>query len=224
MIDIKDEEKLQILADNKAELNYRELTNYLELPYLRGNAKETQLNYLSKLIYYEKNKNKYKFIKLVNYVNDDCVIIEDNHIYVSRDSVFTRLSNIPKKDEHKSGIYKIQLGNDIYIGQTKDFKQRFKEHYYGANKYVGFGADTQSLLRNGGTFEVLEFEENKINRLLSESNWVQYYINKGFNVINTTTVLSTKESQNKKSLSKYIIISKENYQKAITVLKEHNLL
>ena len=34
MINIKDEEKLQILVDNQSELNYRELTNFLELPYL----------------------------------------------------------------------------------------------------------------------------------------------------------------------------------------------
>ena len=36
MVDIKDKEKLQILVDNKAKLSYRELTNYLEIPYLGG--------------------------------------------------------------------------------------------------------------------------------------------------------------------------------------------
>ena len=49
MIDIKDEEKLQMLVDNKAKLNYRELTNFLELPYLGGNSKEKQLSELSRI-------------------------------------------------------------------------------------------------------------------------------------------------------------------------------
>ena len=49
MIDIKDEEKLQILIDNKVKLNYRELTNYLEIPYLGGNSKEKQLSELSRI-------------------------------------------------------------------------------------------------------------------------------------------------------------------------------
>ena len=49
MINIKDEEKLQILVDNQSELNYRELTNFLELPYLRGNSKDKQLSELSKI-------------------------------------------------------------------------------------------------------------------------------------------------------------------------------
>ena len=44
MINIKDEEKLQILVDNQSELNYRELTNFLELTYLRGNSKDKQLS------------------------------------------------------------------------------------------------------------------------------------------------------------------------------------
>ena len=54
MIDIKDEEKLQMLVDSQSELNYRELTNFLELPYLRGYSKDKQLSELSKICKIEK--------------------------------------------------------------------------------------------------------------------------------------------------------------------------
>lgn len=64
MIDIKDKEKLQMIVDNKAELNYRELTNFLELPYLRGCSKDKQLNELSRICKLEKNKTKYKITEI----------------------------------------------------------------------------------------------------------------------------------------------------------------
>lgn len=66
MIQIDDEEKLQILVDNKAKLNYRELTNFLELPYLRGNAKEHQLSELSRVCNIKKDKTKYEITEIYN--------------------------------------------------------------------------------------------------------------------------------------------------------------
>ena len=66
MIDIKDEEKLQMLVDNQSELNYRELTNFLELPYLRGCSKDKQLSELSKICKIEKDKTKYKITEIYN--------------------------------------------------------------------------------------------------------------------------------------------------------------
>ena len=38
------------------------------------------------------------------------------------------------KDKHKGGIYKIQLDNKIYIGETKDFYERFRQHWSGGFK------------------------------------------------------------------------------------------
>ena len=217
MINIKDEEKLQILVDNQSELNYRELTNFLELPYLRGNSKDKQLNELSKICKIEKNKTKYKITEIYD------EIIDDNR----RKSHFSELTNISKEDEHKSGVYKIQLDNDIYIGQTNDFKRRFYQHYYGQNiRYKGFGADTGKLLRNGGSFEVLEFEDNIEQRLLKENYWVQYYSQNGYNILNTEKLLSNKNSRQKrnKSKTKCIKVLAKNYNEAIQLLKDKGLL
>ena len=64
MEDIKDKEKLQILVDNKAKLSYRELTNYLEIPYLGGNSKEKQLSELSRICNIKKDKTKYEITEV----------------------------------------------------------------------------------------------------------------------------------------------------------------
>lgn len=48
-------------------------------------------------------------------------------------------------------IYKIQYGNMIYIGSTKSPRKRISNHFKGhANEH------TYSMLKRGGTFEVLE--------------------------------------------------------------------
>ena len=217
MINIKDEEKLQMLVDSQSELNYRELTNFLELPYLRGCSKDKQLSELSKICKIEKDKTKYKITEIYD------EIIDDNR----RKSHFSELTNISKEDEHKSGIYKIQLDNDIYIGQTNDFKRRFYQHYYGQNiRYKGFGADTEKLLRNGGSFEVLEFEDNVEQRLLKENYWVQYYSQNGYNILNTEKLLSNKNSRQKRNKpnTKYIKVLTKNYNEAIQLLKDKGLL
>lgn len=217
MIDIKDEEKLQLLVDSQSELNYRELTNFLELPYLRGCSKDKQLSELSKICKIEKDKTKYKITEIYD------EIIDDNR----RKSHFSELTNISKEDEHKSGVYKIQLDNDIYIGQTNDFKRRFYQHYYGQNiRYKGFGADTEKLLRNGGSFEVLEFEDNVEQRLLKENYWVKYYSQNDYNILNTEKLLSNKNSRKKRNKpdTKCIKVLTKNYNEAIQLLKDKGLL
>ena len=60
-----------MLVDNQSELNYRELTNFLELPYLRGNSKDKQLSELSKICKIEKDKTKYKITEIYDEIIDD---------------------------------------------------------------------------------------------------------------------------------------------------------
>lgn len=48
-------------------------------------------------------------------------------------------------------VYKIQCGNQVYIGSTMKPKQRISSHF---NGYVN--EHTYNMLKRGGTFEVLE--------------------------------------------------------------------
>lgn len=227
MLEIKDINKLQELIDDNVELNYRNLTDFLELPYLRGNAKRVQLKLLNELCEYEKNNTKYKFIRMLDYKNNNAVIINNKSVTISsiknRSSNFSRMSNISQLDEYKAGIYKIQLDNIVYIGQTNNFKQRFRQHYYGQNiRYKNYGADTETLLKNGGTFEVLEFEDDRMQRLLKESYWVDYYREKGYKILNTEKVLFNESKTKPKT--KCIKVLEENYDTVVRILKEKGLL
>lgn len=94
MIDIKDEEKLQMLVDNQSELNYRELTNFLELPYLRGCSKDKQLSELSKICKIEKNKTKYKITEIYN----SALIKKDGKSTTLPDIEYILLSQLSKSD------------------------------------------------------------------------------------------------------------------------------
>lgn len=85
MINIEDKEKLQILIDNKAKLNYRELTNFLGLPYLRGNAKDHQLSELARICNLNKDKTKYEITEIY-----DSILVK----LAKKDGKSTTLPNI----------------------------------------------------------------------------------------------------------------------------------
>ena len=67
--------------------------------------------------------------------------------------------------------------------------------------------------------EVLEIVTNKKERFIRETYWSQYYLSIGYNVLNSFNVLYHKKNKNK-----HIVIKKENYNKAIELLKRENLL
>ena len=94
MIDIKDEEKLQMLVDSQSELNYRELTNFLELPYLRGYSKDKQLSELSKICKIEKDKTRYKITEIYN----SALIKKDGKSTTLPDIEYILLSQLSKSD------------------------------------------------------------------------------------------------------------------------------
>lgn len=48
-------------------------------------------------------------------------------------------------------VYKVQFGNQVYIGSTFDINQRLSQHF---NGYVN--PHTEDMLKRGGTFEMLE--------------------------------------------------------------------
>lgn len=109
---------------------------------------------------------------------------------------------ISPEDKYKSGIYKIQLDNDVYIGQTNNFIKRFYQHNA---KLSNMNRTTKPLLDNGATMEILEFEDDLEKRLLKESKYTIEYKLKGFNVLNDFTRI-VKEDYSRKGREKFITI------------------
>lgn len=153
-----DIDKLKEIQKSKEEYSYSKLCNKINIPRVTGVQKMCQLKNLGVFCNFEKNKTKYKILEVFKI--DD---IERNFLF-----------KVDKKDSHSSGIYKIQKDNIVYIGQTNDFKNRFDQH-----NSVTFGKElgTYKLLHEGGTFEVLEFENDRNKRLSIELKYIKEYSN-----------------------------------------------
>lgn len=122
------------------------------------------------------------------------------------------------KDKRRSGIYKIQLDNKIYIGETKDFYERFRQHWFGGLKH------TKELLENGGKFSVIEFMDNTnpIDLKEREEYYIQLYTNNNdYDCINRRKRRGSSICQSK---NRYIKISADKYEEACQLLREHGML
>ena len=109
----------------------------------------------------EENKRKERETKLR---------LSDNYKQSCVDN-FNKL-NLSLENMHKAGVYKIELNNTIYIGQTNNFYSRFNQHLKGYNKA---GSDTCGLLKDGGIFSVIELEDDKVKRLSRETFWINNF-------------------------------------------------
>lgn len=84
-----------------------------------------------------------------------------------------------------AGIYKIELGNEVYIGSSVHLHERELEHRNGFQNGRGDNHKTKDMLDNGATFEVLEYIEDKEERYKRETYYIRKYLDdKNYVVIN----------------------------------------
>lgn len=208
-------DELKKICDNKEELSYSKLCKRINIKELSGNSKIKQIRELSGICKFTKEKNKYKFEEIykepLKYIDGRWV---DN-----RNDLF----NVNIENKHKSGIYKIQLNNIIYIGQTVDFKNRYTQHYTNPN---GFCKNTQKLLKHGAIFSIIEIIEDKEKRLKKELEYIEKYSNdENYICINEKNNYN-KPNKNKKAVKqkyKKIKIKEEDYSKIINFLNKENI-
>ena len=129
---------------------------------------------------------------------------------------------ISEEDKNKSGVYKIQLENKIYIGQTKDFNSRFKSHADTKRNKT----ETSTMIRNGATFEILEIEYDLNKRLCIETNYINQYIKDGYDVINKIIDTTTEPININNKTSKQnncITFNKSDLDKITKLLSDNNI-
>lgn len=134
---------------------------------------------------------------------------------------------VDKDNCRKKGVYKIQLGNDIYIGSTiASFRNRFLSHRYGNMQY------TKDLLDNGGEFSVLwvaSIDDTEDYIRAKEEDYIQLYKNNAkYNLINRFEdcwcIKSNKsKSKIKKSNYTYIRVNKEQIKYACDILNDYGI-
>lgn len=201
-------------------LSYKQICNILEIEYTNSNSKKKQLKLISCYYEIEKINNKYKILKrnevIKKYVyRDKKDIVDTRYILYIYDTDY--------KDINKNGIYAIVLDNNIYIGSTirvGGFKERLRKHLLGEQEH------TKQLLDNGGKFQILlvsEIEDEYIIREI-EQTYIDYFANNNdWNIVNRredTIVLSQKS----KYKTKIIKVDERLYDKAITILRDNNVI
>lgn len=172
--------------------------------------------------YINRNLTKIRKEYLLNKVGRKYIIISklETPKYAILDDRFC----ISYEDKNKSGVYKIQLNNEVYIGQTNNFLNRFNRHRRGN----GGKEFTKILLENNAKFEALEKEDDRKQRLIKEAKYTKDYINMGYNVLNTIEVLYTNEKRHNgqikyKEVRRTISLNDSNLNKVLELLKENNI-
>lgn len=97
-----------------------------------------------------KKNRRYHILKVYDQPTTDEVFYRpNNEVYRNHQQAL-----IPKHLLHYGVkiVYKIQYGNEVYIGSTFDVMKRISNHF---NGYVN--EHTESMLKRGGTFELLEY-------------------------------------------------------------------
>ena len=189
------------------------------LEYKVGKAKDLQLNQLGQYMDISKENRKIRLNKI--YDDNEIQIIENQRYYerlnnLSIDKDRYKCFNINKADCHKAGVYKIQLENIIYVGQTKDFQKRFKQHW---DKGI-YG--TRELLKNGAIFSIVKIEYDYNKRMEYELALIHKYLNnKEYDCINKIGIIKQKS---KKEKYKTIKVKEKNYEKVLEILKDGDLL
>ena len=203
-----------------------------------GNTKKRYLKIFDSICEYTKEGNKYIVTNIFE---------EQKEVLDKRKNKENKLDysqfKVEKEIENSSGIYMIKLNNFIYIGETVDFKRRFRQHKMGYGKLMPY---TKKLIEEGGEFYVLHNANGIIDRILLqmlEYEYIKYFRdNTDYIVINERKSINIDEyysikplkstnkqkdekvkthKKKKKPIKKKICVALEDYEFAKVVL-EHN--
>lgn len=199
------------MLELKTYKNYRELCKVMNWSTTGGNTKTKYLKELDSLCKWHKEGNKI----VIDEIYSEPKKIVDNR-YGEEEFIQLKVS---KEDWHKSGVYKIQFENKIYIGSTKDFRKRYKQHIYYDEQ---FSHIWELLKEDNHVFEVLEVVEDMEELKKREQYYIELY-SKDSNCIVVNKQCAHKEKILKKHETKNIKVPKEDYEKAIEILKREGI-
>ena len=207
--------EIENLTEGMEIKNYKELCNILNIETKAGNSKKAQLRELERCCNYVKEGNKF--------IIKEIYPIPIKKVYPSNGKgKFKAIKNFNVENQYaySKGVYKIELNNYIYIGSTTiGFRKRFLQHYSSTSSLM---KHTYNLLHNGGIFSILENMDDKEEQEIRLKE--QQYINKY--LLDPEYIVVNKENAFNRGRIKYknIKVPKINYEKAINLLRENNLL
>ena len=194
------------LIDKKIWINYKKLTEIFGLPYCDGGQKTNQIDTLGQQYVIERRKSKF-------------LVVREKTPQEIEDELFERRDGfmIYEEDQNRSGVYKIQYENKIYIGETINLRNRFRSHMC---NYGNMCSKTQELLLLGGSFSVICFTDNLTTeqRKAKELEYIKKYCEDG--LLECININLVKRKYTKKQTKTTIKVPAQQYDSAIEILKK----
>ena len=131
------------MIEKKTYKNWKEICAVMDWKTIGGTYKQARIKDLDTLCRYHKSGHLF--------VIDE--VYENKLERIKSRKQYEGL-NITRDEYENNGVYKITLGNNIYIGSTiAGFRKRFLIHYHGNDEIM---EHTYKLIKDGGVFEILE--------------------------------------------------------------------
>lgn len=186
--------------------NYKKLCEILRIPIqLGGSSKISQIKHLQRLGKIEQIKGTKKYVIKEIYEEIIPKPLNKNVLSVPQ-------CNMSDELFWKSGVYKIQKNNIIYIGSATKLRRRFLQHY---NNSANLHKKTYQLLQEGGVFEVLWIlpkDSTQEELRQKEQEYIDLYKrNVNYILLNNNDVAI--KGQGKQQKTNKIVLTKEELQK-----------
>lgn len=196
--------------------NYKELCALLGEEVKTGKSKQLQIDNMKRFFEWEKAGQKF----IITDIYDTPLPKVDGRSSGNYRAGIINTYNVPKTLSHKTGVYKIQKNNLVYIGSTKvGFRERYTQHC----RESSCMKHTRNLLKNGGKYSIIWIANNNDTEQdirKKEQYYLELYRSHGYTIINKEEVLAMDKA---KVRTKNIKVKKEDYNKAIQILNDQNI-
>jgi len=194
--------------------NYKKLCEFLNIEPSSGNTKISQINMIN---------NYYEIIRDGSMIIIGCKrsYKKDTNKVMIRNRTNDSQFEVDSDDIFKSGIYKIQNKDGIYIGKTINFSSRYIEHRMGKNSNRA-SISTTDMLKNEGVFTSLFVLDVYDNQLLLECEGyvIEYYKE----IYGDFCINMCSSSPISKKYIKTIAVPDYKYEEAIKLLMDNGIL
>lgn len=201
--------------------NYKELCKLLgQRVTTGGSTRNAQLKEFARYFKWEREGQKYIIIHIYNEPLPKLdKRLKGNNLNCLRAGI-DGTYDIPYELSHKTGVYKIQKNNMVYIGSTKvGFRARYTQH---CRNYPGM-EHTKKLLESGGIYSIIWIaKDNDTEQTIrkKEQYYLDLYRSKGYIIVNKEDVRIKEQVKIK---TKNIKLKEEDYSKAIQILNDQGI-
>ena len=203
------------MLEIKTYKNWKEICEAMNWATTGGNTKVRYLKQLDSICKYHKEGNKI----VIDEIFAEPKEIEDKRKNSKgKEPKYYPQFLLQKEDWYKSGVYKIQFENKVYIGSTNNFRRRYIQHFSKDKECQPYVYEL--LKEEKHVFELLELVGEEKELEIREQYWLDKYIQlEEYEVVNQKRVKAIKPIS--ESVNRIIRISKEEYEEAVKLLKDN---